>query len=132
MFMKYTHPFLLDELALRHPQVTIIAAEAGGPWILETLAVAVRHPNVYLDISAVPALRKEHVALVLTLCAQQGVEDRVLFDTDVPLANPGQYADAVRRLRISMLARWIGKLEPILSTFERKVLGDNAARLLGV
>jgi predicted TIM-barrel fold metal-dependent hydrolase len=82
MLMKYSHPFLLDELALRHPDLTIIAAHAGAPWVLETLAVAVRHPNVYLDVSALPAIRRELLPVVLALCAEQGLEDRVLFGGD--------------------------------------------------
>jgi predicted TIM-barrel fold metal-dependent hydrolase len=130
MLMKYGHPFLLDELALRHPELTIIAAHAGAPWILETLAVAVRHPNVYLDISALPALRKELVAFVLSFCAEQGLEERVLFGSDFPLVDPGGYAKAVRKLRIPRLVRWIGKVAPLTPTFKRKALGENAARLL--
>jgi predicted TIM-barrel fold metal-dependent hydrolase len=132
MLMKYSHPFLLDELALRHPDLTIIAAHAGAPWILETLAVAVRHPNVYLDISALPAMRKQLLPIVLTLCAEQGVEDRVLFGSDFPLVDPGRYAKTVHRLRIPRLAQWIGRLPQISQAFKRKVLGDNAARLLGL
>jgi predicted TIM-barrel fold metal-dependent hydrolase len=132
MLMKYSHPFLLDELAHRHPELTIIAAHAGAPWILETLAVAARHPNVSLDISALPAMRKELLPLVLALCADQGLEDRVLFGSDFPLVDPGQYASTVRRLRIPPLARWIGRLPPLSKAFKRKILGENAERLLAL
>jgi uncharacterized protein len=130
MLMKYSHPFLLDELAHRRPELTIIAAHGGAPWILETLAVAVRHPNVYLDISALPAIRRELLPLVLALCAEQGLEDRVLFGSDFPLVDPGQYASMVRRLRIPPLARWIGRLPQVSKAFKRKILAENAQRLL--
>jgi predicted TIM-barrel fold metal-dependent hydrolase len=132
MLMKYSHPFLLDELALRHPELTIIAAHAGAPWVLETLAVAVRHPNVYLDISALPAIRKELLPVVLTLCVEQDLEDRVLFGSDFPLVDPGQYAGSVRKVQIPPLARWIGRLPALSQAFKRKILGENAARLLSL
>jgi predicted TIM-barrel fold metal-dependent hydrolase len=132
MLMKYSHPFLLDELALRHPELTIIAAHAGAPWVVETLAVAVRHPNVYLDISALPAIRKELLPLVLTLCVEQGLEDRILFGSDFPLVDPGQYASSVRTVQVPRLARWIGRLPALSPTFKRHILGENAARLLSL
>ena len=37
----------------------IVAAHLGVPWCLETVAVAVRHSNVYLDISACRRLSPE-------------------------------------------------------------------------
>jgi hypothetical protein len=41
----------VDTLASRHPDLRIVCAHAGWPWVLETLLVAARHDNVYLDIS---------------------------------------------------------------------------------
>ena len=44
----------LDEVAVDFPELTIIACPPGWPWVHELIAVAWRHPNVYLDISGIP------------------------------------------------------------------------------
>jgi predicted TIM-barrel fold metal-dependent hydrolase len=41
----------VDTLASRYPDLRIVCGHAGWPWVLETLLVAARHDNVYLDIS---------------------------------------------------------------------------------
>jgi predicted TIM-barrel fold metal-dependent hydrolase len=112
--------------------LTLIAAHAGAPWILETLAVTVRHPNVYLDTSALPAIRTKLLPVVLTPCAEQGLEDRVLIGSDFPQVDPGRYAKSVRRLSIPLLARWIGRLPHLSQPFKRTILGENAQRLLAL
>lgn len=41
----------LDEIARAHPKLRLIAGHGGWPWVLETVAVCQRHPNVYLELS---------------------------------------------------------------------------------
>lgn len=41
----------LDEIARAHPQLRLVAGHGGWPWVLETIAVCQRHPNVYLELS---------------------------------------------------------------------------------
>jgi uncharacterized protein len=57
--LTFEHPLYLDEVAARHPDLTIIAGHGGWPWIAEMVAVAWRQPNVYVDISA---FRPRHIA----------------------------------------------------------------------
>lgn len=42
----------LDLLAGRYPEISIVAGHAGWPWVLETISVASRHDNVFLEISS--------------------------------------------------------------------------------
>ena len=44
-------PILLDEIALRYPQLKIVIAHIGHPWFDEAIAVVRRHPHVYADVS---------------------------------------------------------------------------------
>jgi hypothetical protein len=67
-------------------------------------------------------MRKELVVLV-TLCAEQGLEDRVLFGSDFPLVDPARYTKTVRRLRILRLTRRIGESGTTSPIFKRKLLG---------
>jgi predicted TIM-barrel fold metal-dependent hydrolase len=130
MLLKYSHPFLLDELAHRHPDLAIIAAHVGAPWIIETIAIAARHPNVYLDISALPAIRKELVQLALALCVERGMEDRVLFGSDFPVLDPSAYARAITGFTIPAPVRWALRLPKLSEAFKKQVLGENTMRLL--
>lgn len=130
MLLKYGHPFLLDELAHRYPDLTMIAAHSGAPWIMETLAVLVRHPNVYLDISTLPAIHEELARVVLSLCAARALEDRVLFGSDFPVVDPCDYAMAVSKLTVPASVRWVMNVPAITPAFKQKILEENAIRLL--
>ena len=50
-------PILLDEIALRYPELRIVIAHMGHPWFDEAIAVVRRHPHVYADVSALVARR---------------------------------------------------------------------------
>lgn len=46
------HPKHLDTVATEFPELTIIAGLAGWPWVPEMVALARRHPNLYIDSAA--------------------------------------------------------------------------------
>lgn len=50
--MDFGRPLYLDKVAVRYPDLKIIAGHGGWPWVQEMVAVAWRHPNVYIDPSA--------------------------------------------------------------------------------
>src|SRR5262249_44186181 len=116
--------------AHRYPELKIIAAHVGVPWVLETISVAIRHPNVYIDLAALPAFRKEIIPFILSFCQERELEDQILFGSDFPMVDPGEYARSIRALNIPAPARWILKLPRISEEFKRKVLGENAVKLL--
>jgi predicted TIM-barrel fold metal-dependent hydrolase len=45
-------PIHLDQVALDFPELSIIGSHTGWPWCEELIALAWKHPNVYLDVSA--------------------------------------------------------------------------------
>jgi predicted TIM-barrel fold metal-dependent hydrolase len=42
----------IDELAIDFPELVIVCGHIGYPWTTEMIAVADKHPNVYIDTSA--------------------------------------------------------------------------------
>jgi predicted TIM-barrel fold metal-dependent hydrolase len=60
------------------------------PWIAETIAVAARDENVWIDLSALPAANERAVDAVLSIALQHGLEDRLLFGSDFPVVNPAR------------------------------------------
>jgi len=49
--LKYAHPLHIDELALRFPELKIVIAHMGFPWLIDAAAVIAKHQNVYADLS---------------------------------------------------------------------------------
>ncbi len=46
------HPKHLDDIACDFPELTVIAGLGGWPWVPEVVALARRHPNLYIDTAA--------------------------------------------------------------------------------
>jgi predicted TIM-barrel fold metal-dependent hydrolase len=49
--LRHAHPAAIDQLAARFPNLTIIAAHPGWPWVEEMTAVALHKGNVYWELS---------------------------------------------------------------------------------
>jgi len=49
--LKYAHPLHIDELASELPDLKIIIAHFGNPWVLDTAEVCLKNKNVYTDCS---------------------------------------------------------------------------------
>lgn len=51
MSSEVGRPIYLDRVALDFPDLTIVGGHTGYPWIEEAIAVATKHPKVYIDTS---------------------------------------------------------------------------------
>lgn len=49
----YGHPLALDEVLTAFPTLRVCASPPGWPWISELIAMAWRHPNLWIGLSAV-------------------------------------------------------------------------------
>lgn len=49
--LEYAKPGTLDDVARRFPDLRLLACHVGTPWVEDCLAVAARHPNMYVDVS---------------------------------------------------------------------------------
>jgi hypothetical protein len=84
--MKYCHPVYLDDVAVDFPDLTIIMAHAGYPWVEEAILVGLYAGNVYADISTLPqieaALGYEVMMPTLRKLITAWGAQRVLFGSD--------------------------------------------------
>jgi predicted TIM-barrel fold metal-dependent hydrolase len=116
--VKHVHPLLVDDVAFDFPDLKIICAHLGAQCYMDVHSMMVRHPNVYADVSLWP-LNPYYVDLIPWRLFEETVPDKVLLGSDYPCGHtPKDAVEAVRRL-------------PITEDFKRKILGENAARLLG-
>ncbi|MYR07958.1 amidohydrolase family protein [Gordonia sp. SID5947] len=91
------NPILLDPVAGAFPQMPMIIAHLGQPWIGETTAVMARHKNVFTDVSA-RLTRPWQLYNGLMGALDYNTIDRVLFGTDFPLVTPQRGAELLRGL----------------------------------
>ena len=85
---EFGRPILLDNLALDFPELRIVAAHTGWPWVEELIALAGKHPNVFIATTA-HAPRHWKPELVSFLNATRGA-GKVMYGTDYPVLDwPG-------------------------------------------
>lgn len=84
-------PILLDNIALDFPDLRIVAAHTGWPWVEELIALAGKHPNLFIATTA-HAPRHWRPELVSFLNARRGT-GKVMYGSDYPVLDwPGSLA----------------------------------------
>jgi len=91
-------PIYLDDVAIDFPELTIVGGHIGWPWTDEMLALAWKHPNVYVDASA--HLPQRYPPAFVDFLRGSGVE-KAMFGTDYPLLRLESAVAGVRRLGLS-------------------------------
>lgn len=109
-------PELLDRVAVDFPRLKIVDRHAGWPWILDVIAVAQRHRNVYLELSGI---RPKYLHPDLLQAVRSQFQDRTLFGTGYPLLPFKETIDELNAL-------------PIPDAVKEKILYTNSERLLGL
>lgn len=109
-------PITLDAVACDFPELKLIGIHVGIPWTEEMIAMAWKHPNVYIGTDAhAPAYWPPAFVHYINTYGQ----DKVLFGTDFPVLD----FEKTRR-QIEAL-----ELRPIP---KRKMLRDNVLRIYGL
>jgi predicted TIM-barrel fold metal-dependent hydrolase len=78
---RHAHPASIDALAANFPQLTIIMAHPGYPWIDETTAVALHKGNVYWEMSG---WAPKYLPAALVRDMRGRLQDKVMFGSDYP------------------------------------------------
>jgi len=81
--LQYAQPSLLDEIARELPDLRMVVAHMGYPWVHETIVLLNKHANVYAEISGL--LHQPWQGYQTLLSAYQcGVMDKLLFGSGFP------------------------------------------------
>lgn len=92
--LEYARPMLLDEVAREYPELRIVVAHLGYPWVDEAIVLLGKHPNVYADVSGL--LKQSWPAYNALLSAYQyGVMDKLLFGSGFPLTSAADCIEAL-------------------------------------
>jgi predicted TIM-barrel fold metal-dependent hydrolase len=95
--LRYTHPLVMDDVALRFPELRVVMAHLGHPFVRETVAVIRKHPHVYADVSSI-YLRPWLCWEALTFASEWGVPHKLLFGSDYPIATSAEAIGGLRRV----------------------------------
>ncbi|MDH5507874.1 MAG: amidohydrolase family protein [Anaerolineae bacterium] len=112
--IKYGDPLLLDDVAIDFPDLPILLAHSGRPfWYQQAFWMARRHPNVYMEISGLPAKK-----LLDYFPRLEEIADKVVYGSDWP-GNPDlkRNVEALRGLALTPSA-------------QQAILYGNAAKIL--
>jgi predicted TIM-barrel fold metal-dependent hydrolase len=96
--LKYANPVLLEDIAYRHPELRMIVAHLGHPWLGETIALIRKQPHVYADISAL-YYRPYQFYQALKLAEEYGADHKILFGTDYPMTTFEGTMNGLRNLQ---------------------------------
>lgn len=127
---RNAHPGLWERQVAKYPQVPVVLAHFGsyskeipGIWLLEAMQLGKKYRNVYADLAAVDwLLDRENV--VQEIRKTIGF-DRILFATNYPHSmtpeSNGAYVVSAIKANTHLTQKE-----------KRKILGENATRLLGL
>jgi uncharacterized protein len=93
--LKYALPILLEDVALKFPNLKMIIAHLGHPWVVETIVLIRKQPNFFSDISALHYRPWQFYSALIT-AKEYGVLDKLLFGSDFPFTTAEATIDSLR------------------------------------
>jgi predicted TIM-barrel fold metal-dependent hydrolase len=79
--IRHAHPSAIDDLAAEFPDLTIIAAHIGWPWVEEMTAVALHKGNVFWELSG---YAPKYFPPQLKTDIRGRLKDKIMFGSDYP------------------------------------------------
>jgi len=124
---KYGQPIHLEDVAYDFPDLNIVIAHFGWPWVLEAVMLALKYPNIYIDTSCLYFDNpKDFLAFVMTKqvplsAIERSLRHKIVFGSNYPRVEIKNMVKAVRSLGLSD-----GCLKLIFEGNARKLLGEVA------
>lgn len=122
---KYSHPLLMEEVAIDYPELRMCLGHFGWPWVKETAMLILKYPNLYAD-TALLYFDSPKQFFQTTFHEQLGehwidrmLYDKVMFGSTYPRIEQKRMVKAVGALTLRPLQRDM-------------VMGQNALKFLGM
>ena len=126
--LQYALPLQLEDVALAYPDLVMVIAHMGQPWIEETIVLIRKQPNFYADVSALH-YRSWQFYNALILAVEYGVASKLLFGSDYPFSTPEESISGLRN--VNAIAGGSG-LPRVPEETISGILERNTFRLLGL
>jgi predicted TIM-barrel fold metal-dependent hydrolase len=115
--IRYSKTELVDEVCQAFPDLKVVMAHFGWPWPEVAVAIALRNPNVFIDVSG---WKPKYIPPSVMPYLNGILQDRFLFGTDYPMLRQQDWMEDFR-------ANLAPRLKPGVAD---KLLHKNAKRLL--
>ncbi len=126
--IEEANPIRLDKVLRDFPDIKMCFSHLGVPWAWEAVSMAHKHPQLYVDISAMMTSRWfAYNALVFAY--EGGVMDKLLFGSDYPWYSPAETRDAL--FSLTDLPRGTGLPQIPLEALEA-IVNRDAVQALGL
>ena len=112
---KHGHPLLLDDVAIYFPELKLVGAHQAWPWIDTMIAMAWKHPNVFVAMSG--HAPKYWDPKMVHFLNSRGI-GKVLWGTDYPLIEHSESLTQIDDLDLKPHAK-----EALLYGTAKKVFG---------
>jgi uncharacterized protein len=112
---KYQDPMALDDVALAFPDLKIVMAHMGDPWIPQVVSLLNKHPNLYLMTSG---WSPRYIPSPILQYMEKRGPGKVMWASDYPAVSFERTVPHALQLAVS---------EPVL----RRYLWDNAIDVFG-
>jgi hypothetical protein len=134
--IKYGQPIYMDKVAADFPNLRIVIAHVGVPWVEEAITVAAKNPNVSVDVSGWQAFASRMPHKVYRMVADAKLmrvfPNRMLWGSDFPLFEHAmaleQWSTFFENLQIPQAFLDMGYSQVTKDEIE-SVMWKNAARL---
>jgi uncharacterized protein len=117
--MRYSKPELLDEVCQDFPDLRVVMAHFGWPWPDVAIAIALRNPNVFIDVSG---WKPKYIPQTVLPYLNGTLRERFLFGTDYPMLRQGEWIEDFRANLAPKLKAGVADL--LLSSNARALLAD--------
>lgn len=98
---KHGQPLLMDDIAMDFPELVLVGAHTGWPWVEELLALAWKHKNVYVGTSA---HHPKYWDQKLVQFINSRGKGKVLYGTDYPVLDFAGSLGAIKDLKLKSVA----------------------------
>jgi predicted TIM-barrel fold metal-dependent hydrolase len=126
--LSAAQPTTIDEVASRYPDLRIVIAHMGHPWVLDCVVVVRKHPNVFADVSALHP-RPWQLYNALRAAIEYRVWPKLLFGSDFPFFTPTETAAGLR----AVADVWrTASLPPIDDELVEELIERDGLALIGI
>ncbi len=126
-YLDASRPAALDPIARAFPNLKMIIAHMGHPWIGECISVVRKNQNMYMDLSALGGRPWQYYNAIV-LAMEYGVTHKILLGSDYPFFTIQETINQLRK--INDVA--IGNMPRISDEIIEDIINRNTPEILGL
>jgi len=101
--LNYGHPQHLKKVLEDFPDLKLVIAHMGFPWVTETIELLKNYKNVYSDLSIVSYYQPDHVVFdIFSKAQEEGVINKLIWGTDYPMCTMTESLNKLDNIKMKL------------------------------